>query len=147
MAKSTMQTPTAAAIQRRMIDRERFRADEVVSWMHSNDAELMGAAFQVVTSASSLVDGYLEKSIVEEFLARYLVMGMGGSTRIRAATIFEIGPYLAANTLARWCVRLRSEGRSEVDPVLRRLRDELARVYFAGDTKQRERVINGALER
>ena len=143
-----MTGPTEASIRirDRMIRGERFTVDEVAAWMRSEDMDLMGAAYQVLTSATSLVGGYLEPSDVDEFLLRYLIMGMEGAGQVDTGMVFEMVPYLAANTLAEWYVRLRSEGRPKDNETLRRVRDELARVCTEGSQDQCQRVINGALE-
>ena len=64
--------------------------------------------------------------------------------RADSAEVFAMQPYIAGHELARIYKHWRSRGRAP--DVLRHARDELARLYVAGDDAQKRRVVDGALE-
>jgi len=134
----------AEAIRDRMMRGERFSSREVEQWTHSPDIEVRGAAFQALTSTTPVVDGPLDERTMEEFIVRYLIARM--ETEQQFPSMFELPPYLAANTLASWYRQIRDQRASGDHASLRQARGELKRLYATGSEKQRRCVVDGALE-
>jgi hypothetical protein len=137
---------TADNIRDRMIRGERFQWSEVLLWISSQDIELMGAAFQALTAVTPVVEGDIDEVACEVFLAEYCLRRMADDAGAPSAKIFEMPPYLAANALANWYRRMRTEGASKTHPTLQRVRVGLKHLYLSGDMKQKQRVVHGTLE-
>jgi hypothetical protein len=125
-----------------MMRGDRFSWGEISSWIDNGDIELMGAAFEALMSKEPIVDGDVDHACAERFLVRYLVAGLEG--RADSAEVFAIQPYIAGHELARIYKHWRSRARPP--DALKHARDELARLYVAGDDAQKRRVVDGALE-
>jgi hypothetical protein len=125
-----------------MMRGDRFRWGEISSWIESGDIELMGAAFEALMSPDPIVDRDVDHACAERFLVRYLVAALEGHAD--SAEVFAMQPYIAGHELARIYEHWRSRTRSP--DALRHARDELARLYVAGDDSQKRRVVDGALE-
>jgi hypothetical protein len=137
--------PQAEAIRNRMLAGERFKAEEVIAWMHSEDRELEGAAYQVVTASRSVVDGFLEREVVDAFLPKYFLLCMARQDSETQLEIFPLQPYVAANCLASWYRAVRLEVSAE-HPALVAVRDALKSMYVEGGEIARSRVVHGILE-
>jgi hypothetical protein len=127
-----------------MINLERFRWDEVATWIDSEDIELQGAAFQVLASKRRAVDGQIDQVRVETFFVQYLIRCM--KVDVASGKVFEMLPYLAARSLSNLYCRLCEDDPIGAQATLARIREELEHLYLEGDAKQKERVVNGALE-
>jgi hypothetical protein len=112
--------------------------------MASDNIELKGAAFQILTASRPIIDGVVDSSKANAFLLEYLLTCMseeGGSGRT-----FEVLPYVAANDLSRLYRHLRADSDPRSFGLLGRVREGLRNQYLHGGSEQRARVVNGVLE-
>ena len=134
-------------IVKRMMEGAPFDSEEVLAWMESSDVELQGAACDILMSKNAVVRGQFEQERVEAFIVDYHVARMKEAGKPVEARVFNTLPHIAAFTLALLYKQWFDEGpgRTTVDG-LRRIRDELRKLYLEGDEEQKGCVVNGALE-
>src|SRR5262249_17468353 len=104
--------------------------------------ELMGVAYESLHS-TDLIDGVIDGLEADRFLVTYLILVI--ESRGVVADIFEMPPCVAGHELASLYKSWRGRA-SPPDDSLTRVRDELSRLFLAGDEGQRRRVVDGVLE-
>jgi hypothetical protein len=141
--ESSTITSEVLEVRDKMLRGERLSWEEVASWARSGNVELMGAAFQALTSIADNIDGDIDGVEAERFIVTYLILvieGRGGT-----ADVFQMQPYLAAHEIARLYKNWRGQALPPED-TLKYVRNELFRLYVSGDEKQRRRIVDGAIE-
>ena len=136
------------AIAKRMMEGAPFDSGEVLQWMNSDDVELRGAACVILMSENVVVRGELEPERVESFIVDYHVARMREAGKPVETRFFDTTlPFPAAHTLALLYKQRFEEGpRGRFVGTMRRIREELRRLYLEGDEVQKECVVCGALE-
>lgn len=141
-----MNTPNVTHIETlrsRLASGGRVSVDELLSWISSKDADLLGAAFQVLITGATVVDGAVDATTADGFIIDYLVATLGGKNA--TATVFTTQPYVAAHELAR-LYKLWRRAPAGTTEKLSRIREELARVYRTATAPVRKCVTHGTLE-